>query len=173
MTNNEDTSANHDKAMSNLLQLYTSFINSLDGSPDAFATAEPIMDRVFDPSFILNVTDDGPKDLQWYRCFAKSFATQRDTAKVTHIKPTNDGNGIQVTIKNVVAGVEIDLITFNGTAKQNENGEYKLSYFEVCQDQDTPSKTKHQHLENVEKMVRLVEGISEEDDPTLSCFYAK
>ena len=171
MTNNEDTSANHDKAMSNLLQLYTSFINSLDGSPDAFATAEPIMDRVFDPSFILNVTDDGQKDLQWYRSFAKSFATQRDTAKVTHIKPTNDGNGIQVTIKNVVAGVEIDLITYNGTAKQKENGEYKLTYFEVCQ--DTPSKTKHQHLENVEKMVRLVEGISEDDDPTLSCFYAK
>ena len=155
MTNYEDTSANHDKAMSNLLQLYTSFINSFDGSPDAFATAEPIMDRVFDPSFILNVTDDGQKDMQWYRNFAKSFATQRDTAKVTHIKPTNDGNGIQVTIKNVVAGVEIDLITYNGTAKQNENGEYQLTYFEVCQDQDTPSKTNH-HLENVEKMVRLV-----------------
>ena len=172
MTNYEDTSANN-KAMSNLLQLYTSFINSLDGSPDAFATAEPIMDRVFDPSFILNVTDDGPKDLQWYRCFAKSFATQRDTAKVTHIKPTNDGNGIQVTIKNVVAGVEIDLITYNGTATQKENGEYKLTYFEVCQDQDTPSKTKHHYLENVEKMVRLVEGISEEDDPTITCFYAK
>lgn len=150
----EDTSArNNDKEMSNLLQLYTSFINSFDGSPNAFTIAEPIMDKVFDPSFILDITYDGPKDLQWYRNFVQSFATQGDMASVTHIKQTNDSGGIQVTIKNIVAGVEMDLITYNGTAKREDNGEYKLTYFEVSK--DTPSKTNH-HLENVGKMVRLV-----------------
>ena len=95
--------------MDDLLKLYSSFINSFDGTPGAFERAEPIMDKLFDPSLTL-ITDDGPKDLDWYRSFAKSFATEvGNTAKVTHIKPTPQG--IQVTIKNVVAGIELDLIT--------------------------------------------------------------
>ena len=36
-----------------VLQLFSGFIDSFDGSPTAFATAEPLMDKVFHPSFTL------------------------------------------------------------------------------------------------------------------------
>ena len=152
MTNTQDTTTTNNKAMDDLLKLYSSFINSFDGTPGAFERAEPIMDKLFDPSLTL-ITDDGPKDLDWYRSFAKSFATEvGNTAKVTHIKPTPQG--IQVTIKNVVAGIELDLITFNGTAEKDENGQFRITYFEPAGEDDTSSK--NQHLENVGTMVQLV-----------------
>ena len=36
-----------------VLQLFSGFIDSFDGSPTAFATAEPLMKKVFHPSFTL------------------------------------------------------------------------------------------------------------------------
>ena len=72
-----------------LLDLFTSFINSFDGSPTAFATAEPILEKLFDPSFLL-VTENGTKDLKWYTAFAKSFAESGNVAKVTSIAYISD-----------------------------------------------------------------------------------
>lgn len=163
MTNTHNTTTTN---KDDLLKLYSSFINSFDGTSGAFERAEPIMDKLFDPSLTI-ITDDGPKDLDWYRNFAKSFAAEAgNTAKVTHIKPTPQG--IQVSIKNVVAGIELDLITFNGTAETDENEQLRITYFEPAGEDDTSSK--NQHLENVGKMVQLVgdscespEGKEEED----------
>jgi hypothetical protein len=45
-----------------LLPLYSSFINSFDGTPTAFANAKQILNQIFNPSFVF-LTDDGPKDL--------------------------------------------------------------------------------------------------------------
>ena len=36
-----------------ILQLFSGFIDSFDGSPTAFATVEPLMNKVFHPSFTL------------------------------------------------------------------------------------------------------------------------
>ena len=115
-----------------LLDLYTSFINSFDGSPTAFATAEPILGQLFDPSFLI-VTGDGTKDLKWYTAFAKSFAESGNVAKVTSIASINDQECLspaqfQVTIENTVGGVVIDPIVFRGTAVMDKNGEYKITY---------------------------------------------
>ena len=51
-------------AMNDLIKLYTSFINTFDGSScDVFESAEPLMDKLFDPSLVF-ITGDGPRDLR-------------------------------------------------------------------------------------------------------------
>lgn len=145
--------------MNDLIQLYTSFINSFDGSScDVFKYAEPLMDKLFDPALVF-ITEDGPRDLSWYKQFAKDFASkQGNMAKVTHIISTP--SGIQVTIKNTIDGVELDLITYNGTTA-NENGQYKITYFE-------PVESNIKHIKNVGKMIQIVEDCKKgESLPTL------
>ena len=114
-----------------------------------------MMDTIFASDFTF-VTEDGPKDLAWYRDFAKGFAAgQGNVARVTSIKPTS--SGIQVTINNTVAGVVIDPITYNGTTVIDENGKLKLSHFEA----DTSGDKRP--MQNVGKMVALV-GTAEEGE---------
>ena len=147
-------------AMNDLIQLYTSFINTFDGSScDVFESAEPLMDKLFDPSLVF-ITGDGPRDLKWYKSFAEDFASkQGNMAKVTHIISTQAG--IQVTIKNIIDGVELDLITYNGTCSKDENGLYRITYFK-------PVETNNKHMNNVGKMIQLVEDCKmEEKVPTL------
>jgi len=97
--------------------------------------------------------DDGPKNLEWYRGFCKTFAADGSTARVTNIKTTGK-NGIQVTINNVVAGTKIDPITFNGVAEMNHDGQYKIVYFEPVTDEFLHDMNKN--VENVGKMIKLV-----------------
>ena len=80
------TKADAKNSVQDLLNLYSSFINSLNGSPSAVTKAEPIMDEVFDPSLTL-ITDKGSVDLPWSKDFCKSFAQEGNIAIVTHIKP--------------------------------------------------------------------------------------
>jgi len=146
--------------MDDLIQLYTTFINSFDGSScDVFESAEPLMDKLFDPSLVF-ITDEGPRDLQWYKQFAKDFASkQGNMAKVTHIISTP--SGFQVTIQNTINGNELDLITYNGTCSKDENGQYKITYFE-------PVESNNKHIKNVGKMIQLVEDCKKEENvPTL------
>jgi hypothetical protein len=146
--------------MNDLVQLYTSFINTFDGSScDIFKSAEPLMDKLFDPSLVF-ITDEGPRDLIWYKKFAEDFASkQGNMAKVTHIISTP--SGIQVTIKNTIDGVELDLITYNGTCSKDENGQFKITYFE-------PVESNNKHIKNVGKMIQLVEDCKKEEKvPTL------
>lgn len=148
MTSNRNNSGQ--AQVEELISAYESFINAFDGStPDAFAAAEPMMDTIFASDFTF-VTEDGPKDLAWYRDFAKGFAAgEGNVARVTSIKPTS--SGIQVTINNTVAGVVIDPITYNGTTVIDENGHVKLSHFEAA---DTSGDKRP--MQNVGKMVALV-----------------
>jgi hypothetical protein len=62
-----------------LLENCTSFINSYDGSADAFANSERFMKDIFHPDFTF-LTEEGPKDLRWYRDFAASFASRPGSA---------------------------------------------------------------------------------------------
>jgi hypothetical protein len=144
-----------------LLQSFSSYINSFDGSPYAFANAEPMISEVFHKDWIF-ITADGPKDLQWYRSFCKSFAEHGSKAKVVDFRQTEIG--IQVTIKNTINGVEVDPITYDGTAiKDDENGQYKIKYFEpVVTTKDTNNKScsfvkpLNKNMINVGKMIQLV-----------------
>jgi len=86
--NIEAVTAVHEQHEDDLLELYTSFINSYDGSSDAFEKSEPFMKDLFHPDFIF-LTEDGPRDLRWSRDFAESFASRpRSSARVTHIEWT-------------------------------------------------------------------------------------
>lgn len=154
MTNNNSSSKQ------SILDLYTSFIDSFDGTPIAYANAEPILNHIFDPSSFLFLTDDGPKDLSWYREFAKSFAKSGNTATVTYIESTD--YGFQVTIKNTVAGVEIDPITYNATVV-DENGTHKITYFVPTGAFSEDSSANH-NMENVGKMVRLVDECADDEE---------
>jgi len=135
-----------------LLELYTSFINSYDGSADSFKNSEPFMKELFHPNFTF-LTEDGPRDMHWYRDFAESFASRPcSSARVTQIERTE--HGIRVTIKNVVAGVELDLITYDGTVAIDEDGKDKICYFEPVKGTEGGGKVTC-HMENVGKMVQL------------------
>ena len=140
-----------------LLDSFSSYINSFDGSPHAFANAETIMSEVFHKDWIF-ITDDGPKDLQWYRSFCKSFAEHGSIAKVLDVSQTE--NGIQVTIENTINGVEVDPITYDGLVSIDENGQYKIKYFEPVTIKDTNKSRSFEpfdkNLRNVEKMIQLV-----------------
>ena len=140
-----------------LLQSFSSYINSFDGSPHAFANAEIIMSEVFHKDWIF-ITDDGPKDLQWYRNFCKSFAEHGSIAKVLNFSQTE--NGIQVTIENTINGVEVDPITYDGLVSIDENGQYKIKYFEPVTSKDSNKSRSFEpfdkNLRNVEKMIQLV-----------------
>ena len=138
-----------------LLQSFSSYINCFDGSPHAFANAETIMSEVFHKDWIF-LTDDGPKDLQWYRSFCKSFAEHGSIAKVLNFSQTE--NGIQVTIENTINGVEVDPITYDGLVSIDENGQYKIKYFEPVTIKNTPSGFGpfDKNLRNVGKMIQLV-----------------
>ena len=91
--------------------------------------------------------------MEWYKSFCKAFAADESIARVTNIKTTGK-NGIQVTIKNVVAGTEIDPITFNGVVEMNHDGQYKIVYFEPVTDEFLQDMNKN--VENVGKMIKLV-----------------
>jgi hypothetical protein len=147
------TNCNSSSSKQSILDLYTDFINSFDGTPTAYANAKPILTHIFDSSSFLFLTDDGPKDLTWYREFAKSFAESGNVATVTSIESTD--YGFQVTIKNTVGGVEIDPITYNVTVG-DVNGTQKITYFVPSGAFSQDSSVNH-NMENVGKMVRLVD----------------
>ena len=146
-----------------ILDLYTSFINSFDGTPTAFANAEPTLNRIFDPSSFLFLTGDGPKDLSWYREFAKSFAESGNAATVTSIESKD--YGFQVTIKNTVAGVEIDPITYSATVV-DKNGTHKITYFAPTGAFSEDSSVNH-NMKNVGKMVRLVDECADKEEESI------
>ena len=52
--NIEAVTAVHEQHEDDLLELYTSFINSYDGSSDAFEKSEPFMNDLFHPDFIFS-----------------------------------------------------------------------------------------------------------------------
>lgn len=147
-----------------LINFYTSFINAFDGTDNAYTNAEPILNQIFDPSSFVILTDDGPKDLEWYISFAKSFAESGNFARVTSIQATDDG--IQVTIENTVDGVAIDPIVFDGTSVVDENGEYKLTYFAPVV---TTNDSSNHHMQNVGKMVRLVDECTDKEAIMFIC----
>ena len=62
-------------------------------------------------------------------------------------------NGIQVTIKNVVAGTKIDPIVFDGVAVKVNDGQYKIIYFEPVANEFLDDM---KNEENVCKMINLV-----------------
>jgi hypothetical protein len=149
--NIEKVMAVHKQQKDDILELYTSFINSYDGSADAFENSEPFMNDLFLSDFTF-LTEDGPRDLQWYRDFAESFASRpRSSSRVTHIERT--GAGLRVTIANVVAGVELDPITYDGTAVVGGDGRYRIRYFEPVRGGAKGNAASH--MENVGRMVHL------------------
>ena len=93
-----------------LIDRYVSFIDSFDGSSDAFERAEPIMAKVFHPDVKFHM-DHGIHDLQWYADFAKSFAEQGHSARVVHARRIDDAS-MEVSIRNTIDGVDMDLIWY-------------------------------------------------------------
>ena len=158
MTTNNNSQHYDVYRVEKLLQSFSSYINSFDGSPHAFANAETIMSEVFHKDWIF-MTDDGPKDLQWYRNFCKSFAEHGSIAKVLNFSQTENGN-IQVTIENTINGVEVDPITYDGLVSIDENGQYTIKYFEPVIIKDNNKSRSFEpfdkNLRNVEKMIQLV-----------------
>ena len=138
-------------AKDDLLEIYASFINSYDGSEDAFKNSEKFMKDLFHPGFTL-LTKEGPKNLRWYRDFAISFASRPSSAaRVTHLEWTGVSS-MQVTILNVVAGVELDPITYDGKVVIDEDGKFKIRRFE-------PFRGSTSNMENVGIMVQLATDI--------------
>ena len=163
------TNYNNSCSKQSILDLYTDFIDSFDGTPTAYANAEPILNHIFDSSSFLLLTDDGPKDLTWYREFAKSFAESGNVATVTSIESTD--YGFQVTIKNTVSGVEIDPITYNATVA-DVNGTRKVTYF-VPSGAFSQDSSVNRNMENVGKMVRLVDECAHKEGRQLLDYFSE
>lgn len=93
-----------------LIEKYAAFIDSFDGSSDAFDRAEPIMTQLFHPDVKFHMAD-GIHDLRWYAAFARSFAEQGHSARVVQARRI-DGASIEVSILNTIDGVDMDLIWY-------------------------------------------------------------
>jgi len=169
--------SHHDEyKVEKLLQSFSSFINSLDGTPHAFANAEQIIEDVFHKEWLF-LTNDGLKDLQWYRRFCKYFAEQGSIAKVLcfrQLQKENNNIGIQVTIVNTVNGLEIDPITYDGRVVIDKNGLYKIRYFApvtINKIRNVVVEPFDKNMRNVGRMIKLV--ADNNDSSSLSNFTSK
>ena len=142
------------KDKNNLIELYSAFIHSFDGSPNAFDNAERILHQIFAPSHVFQ-TDDGAKSLEWFINFAKTFAEMGNSCKVTSIQPTE--TGFRVTIVNTVGGVEIDPIVWDGTIAVDNNGDYKITKIAPAEDvvSSENSSSNNDQMNTVAKLVHL------------------
>ena len=140
------------KDKNNLIERYTAFIHSFDGSPNAFGNAEPILQEIFAPSHVFQ-TDDGPKSLEWFTSFAKTFAAAGNSCKVTSIEPTEAG--FRVTIVNTVGGVVIDPILWDGTVAVGDDGEYKISSIAPAVVASVKDSSSSNQMNTVAKLVHL------------------
>ena len=141
------------KDKNNLIERYSAFIHSFDGSPNAFDNGEPILQEIFAPSHVFQ-TDDGPKSLEWFTSFAKTFAAAGNCCKVTSIEPTE--TGFRVTIVNTVGGVAIDPIVWDGTVAVDDDGEYKIiSIAPAVVESIEDSSSNSNQMNTVAKLVHL------------------
>ncbi len=141
------------KDKNNLIERYSAFIHSFDGSPNAFDNGEPILQEIFAPSHVFQ-TNDGPRSLEWFTSFAKTFAAAGNSCKVTSIEPTE--TGFRVTIVNTVGGVVIDPIVWDGTVAVNDDGEYKITSIAPAVDASIKdSSSNSNQMDTVAKLVHL------------------
>lgn len=140
------------KDKNNLIERYSAFIHSFDGSPNAFDNGEPILQEIFAPSHVFQ-TDDGPKSLEWFTSFAKTFAVAGNSCKVTSIEPTE--TGFRVTIVNTVGGVVIDPIVWDGTVAVDDDGEYKITSIAPAVVETVKDSSSSNQMNTVAKLVHL------------------
>uniref|UniRef100_A0A7S0FIZ3 Uncharacterized protein n=1 Tax=Minutocellus polymorphus TaxID=265543 RepID=A0A7S0FIZ3_9STRA len=84
--------------MESLLARYTAMINCFDGSADACAKAELIIDEIFSRDLAIYANKDGSQvfDFEGFKSFAAAFSREGSVAKIEDAKVVS--NGIRVVI---------------------------------------------------------------------------
>ena len=84
---------------------YTRMISFFDGSPNAYAKAEPIIDDIFSPNLIIEHDGQFKMDFGGFKEWASTFSKECNVAKIEKQEKTEDG--IRFWIHNVVDGVDL------------------------------------------------------------------
>lgn len=82
----------------------TDFISTLDGSPDAWSRAKPLLEDLYHCDTIF-VTEKGEKSREWFKCFVKTFTNNQNIASIESVQRT--GMELRVCTSFVVMGKAI------------------------------------------------------------------
>jgi hypothetical protein len=88
-----------------LLNRYVEMISCFDGSVEAYAKAETIIDEIFSRN-LATYAKDGSQvfDFDGFKSFASAFARGGDIATIE--EASIDANGIRVVIRNIIDGID-------------------------------------------------------------------
>ena len=102
-----------------LLNRYVEMISCFDGSDDAYAKAEPIIDEIVSRD-LATYAKDGSKvfDFDGFKSFASAFARGGNIATIE--EANIDSNGIRVTIRNIVDDIDQGPCAQIGTVKDGK-----------------------------------------------------
>lgn len=110
----------YDKAgLQPLLARYVEMISCFDGSDDAYAKAEPIIDEIVSRD-LATYAKDGSRvfDFEGFKSFASAFAREGNVATIE--EANIDTNGIRVVIRNIVDGIDQGPCAQIGTVKDGQ-----------------------------------------------------
>lgn len=96
---------------------YTRMIACFDGSPNAYAKAEPLIDEIFNRNLVIEHESHVKMDFDGFKEWASTFSKERNVATMKKLEKTK--NGIRVWIGNIVNGVDLGVSEQVGTI---ENG---------------------------------------------------
>ena len=99
-----------------LLARYVEMISCFDGSVEAYAKAEPIIDEIVSRD-LATYAKDGSQvfDFEGFKSFASAFAREGNVATIE--EANIDTNGIRVVIRNIVDGIDQGPCAQIGTVK--------------------------------------------------------
>ena len=99
-------------------ELQKQMIACFDGSSDAYAKAEPIIDQLCHVDYVMEAGDGSKMNLQQFKSWAKGFADARNVAK--QLKTEITETGIHVWIQNIANGEDLGVTEQVGTMKNGK-----------------------------------------------------
>lgn len=97
---------------------WASMLACFNGSPGAYAKAEPIINEIFSNDLVVNVGSGSPMNINEFREFAQSFAKQQNVARLEHIQSTSDG--FRCVVRNIVDGADQGPVEQRGVVKDGK-----------------------------------------------------
>ena len=115
--------------METILARYIEMISCFDGSDDAYAKAEPIIDEIFSRQLATYAKDGSQAfDFEGFKSFASAFSREGNVATIEDAEVV--ANGIRVVIRNIVDGVDQGPCAQVGTVKDG-----KIVHWSAVQDE--------------------------------------
>ena len=144
-------------------ELQKQMIACFDGSSDAYAKAEPIIDQLCHVDYVMEAGDGSKMNLQQFKSWAKGYADARNVAKLLTTEVTE--TGIKVWIQNTVNGEDLGVTEQVGTVQDGKIVHWKAVKQDAKSFSDMIEKVRAQ-----DKSTEIKEVARTFTEDQLSCF---